>query len=268
MDLQLTGRRALVSGGSKGIGLAIARALLAEGVAVAISARGEDVAETAAALAAEARDRGAGGTVVGVRADTRDDASVRAAVAEVVARLGGLDILVNTAAAPWIHGRLPSLETTDDIMREHFETKALGYLRTARAAAPHLIANGWGRIINISGLGARSAGSPAQTVRNVAVSAITKNLADELGPHGVNVTVVHPGVTRTEAVRDRVARIAAEEGLSVEDAEVRMAGNSIHRLIDASEVADVVTFLASPRSVAITGDAIAVGGGVPGPVYY
>ena len=263
MDLQLTGKRALVSGGSKGIGLAIARALLAEGVAVAISARGEEVADVAAALAAET-----GGVVVGVRADTRDDASVRAAVAEVVARLGGLDILVNTAAAPWIHGRLPSLETTDDIMREHFETKALGYLRTARAAAPHMIANGWGRIVNISGLGARNAGSPAQTVRNVAVSAITKNLADDLGPHGVNVTVVHPGMTRTEAVAERVARVAADEGIGVGDAERRMAANSIHRLIDASEVADVVTFLASPRSVAITGDAIAVGGGVPGPVYY
>lgn len=268
MDLRLTGKRALVSGGSRGIGLAIARALLAEGVAVAISARGEEVTDVAAALAADARERGADGIAIGVRADTRDDASVRAAVAEAVARLGGLDILVNTAAAPWIHGRLPSLETTDDIMREHFETKALGYLRTARAAAPHLIANGWGRIVNVSGLGARSAGSPAQTVRNVAVSAITKNLADDLGPHGINVTVVHPGMTRTEAVRERIARTAAEEGLGIEEVEERMAANSIHRLVDASEVADVVTFLASPRSVAITGDAIAAGGGVPGPVYY
>jgi NAD(P)-dependent dehydrogenase (short-subunit alcohol dehydrogenase family) len=247
MDLQLTGKRALVSGGSKGIGLAIARALLAEGAVVAISARGEEVAEVAARLSGET-----GGRAIGVRADTRDDAAVRAAVAEVVAQLGGLDILVNTAAQPWTFGRLPAIETTDDQLREHFETKALGYLRMARAAAPHMVANGWGRIVNVSGLGARSAGSVAQTVRNVAVSAITKNLADELGPQGVNVTVVHPGMTRTESGPGPDAQPA----------------NSIHRIIDASEVADVVAFLASPRSVAITGDAIAVGGGVPGPVYY
>jgi len=244
----LTGKRALVSGGSKGIGLAIARALLAEGAHVAISARGEEVASVADALAAET-----GGTVIGVRADTHDDAAVQAAVAQVVERLGGLDILVNTAAAPWRPTmRTTTLDVTDEQMREHFEVKALGYLRTARAAAPHMIANGWGRIINISGLGARSAGSAVQTVRNVAVSALTKNLADDLGPHGINVTVVHPGVTRTES------------GPTPEPE----PANSIRRLVDASEVADVVAFLASPRSVAITGDAIAAGGGAPGPVYY
>jgi NAD(P)-dependent dehydrogenase (short-subunit alcohol dehydrogenase family) len=253
MDLQLTGKRALVSGGSKGIGLAIARALLAEGAVVAISARGEEVAEVAARLSAEAASTGSTtGRAIGVRADTRDDASVRAAVAEVVSQLGGLDILVNTAAQPWNRGPLPATQTTDDMMREHFETKSLGYLRMARAAAPHMVANGWGRIVNVSGLGARQAGSVAQTVRNVAVSAITKNLADELGPQGVNVTVVHPGVTRTE---------------SGPAADVRPV-NTIQRIVDASEVADVVAFLASPRSAAITGDAIAVGGGVPGPVYY
>lgn len=248
MDLQLTGKRALVSGGSKGIGLAIARALLAEGAQVAISARGEEVAEVAAALAAET-----GGTAIGVRADTHDDAAVRAAVGEVVDRLGGVDILVNTAAAPWRPELCTTtIDVTDEQMREHFEVKALGYLRMARAAAPHMIANGWGRIVNISGLGARSAGSAVQTVRNVAVSAITKNLADDLGRHGINVTVVHPGVTRTES------------GPHPEPEPV----NSIRRLVDASEVADVVVFLASPRSIAITGDAIAVGGGVPGPVSY
>jgi NAD(P)-dependent dehydrogenase (short-subunit alcohol dehydrogenase family) len=244
----LTGKRALISGGSKGIGLAIARVLVAEGAHVAISARGEEVGEVAAALAEQT-----GGTVIGVRADTADDAAVQAAVAEVVERLGGVDILVNTAAAPWRPAmRTTTLEVTDEQMREHFEVKALGYLRMARAAAPHMIENGWGRIVNISGLGARNAGSAVQTVRNVAVSAITKNLADDLGRHGINVTVVHPGVTRTESGPDPEPE----------------PSNSIHRIVDADEVADVVAFLASPRSVAITGDAIAVGGGVPGPVFY
>src|SRR6185312_6580954 len=111
MDLGLTGKRALVSGGSKGIGLAVARALVAEGVAVAISARGEEVEEVAAALANET-----GGRVIGV----------------------GVDTLVNTAATPWRPDlRTTTLEVTDEQMLEHFEVKALGYLRMARAAAPH-----------------------------------------------------------------------------------------------------------------------------------
>lgn len=264
MDLQLSGKRALISGGSKGIGLAVARALVAEGAAVALSSRGDDVGEVAARLAEES-----GARVIGVRADTHDDDSVRAAVAEVVAQLGGVDILVNTAAAPWRPGMAGStIEITDDQMREHLEVKALGYLRMARAAAPHMIAAGWGRIVNVSGLGARHAGSAVQTVRNVAVAAITKNLADDLGPHGVNVTVVHPGMTRTEAVGQLVAERAAAEGIGEDEMGAQMARNSIHRLVDASEVADVIAFLASPRSVAITGDAIAVGGGDPGVVAY
>ena len=102
----------------------------------------------------------------------------------------------------------------------------------------------------------------------MSVSALTKNLADELGPHGVNVTVVHPGVTRTERLTERLAARAANEDTTVAALEAELAKNSVRRVIDAREVADVVTFLASPRSIAITGDAIAAGGGVPGPVYY
>jgi NAD(P)-dependent dehydrogenase (short-subunit alcohol dehydrogenase family) len=105
-------------------------------------------------------------------------------------------------------------------------------------------------------------------MRNVAVSAMTKALADELGPKGINVTVVHPGLTRTEATPGVLARMAEARGITVEEAERFMPRNSIGRMIDASEVASVITFLASPRSVSITGDAIACGGGQPGAIYY
>lgn len=264
MDLHLTGKRAIVSGGGHGIGLAVARALTAEGVDVAISGRSVGITEVAAQLAAES-----GRTVIGIRADTGDDTSVQAMVAEAVRQLGGVDILVNTAAKAWTADmNKTGIETSDDLVRSHFEIKVLGYLRTARAAAPHMIEQGWGRIINVSGLGARSANSVTQTIRNVGVSALTKNLADELGPHGINVTVVHPAVTRTPAMTERLTATAAAQGTTVEALEAGTATNSIRRLIDASEVADVVAFLASPRSIAITGDAVAVGGGVPGPIYY
>lgn len=268
MDLQLGDKRALVVGGTRGIGRAVAVALAREGADVAVAARTE-VAEAADGIAAEPGVAEAGGRVLGVEVDSRDDASVQAAVARVVDEFGGIDILVNTAASPWHPGKnTAATRTSDDAMREEFEEKVLGYLRTARACAPSMVEGGWGRIVNVSGLGARRSGSVAQTVRNISVSAITKNLADELGPHGINVTVVHPGLTRTEAVAQRVADQAAVQRRTAAEVERDMVGNIIGRMVDSSELADVIAFLCSPRSVAITGDAIAAGGGTPGVVTY
>jgi NAD(P)-dependent dehydrogenase (short-subunit alcohol dehydrogenase family) len=260
MDLQLSGKRAIILGGTKGIGRAAAEALAREGAVVTVAAR-HDVETIAAEIAATT-----GGTVHGVVIDSRDDASVLAGVAAAVDAMGGVDILVNTAAAPWNAAKnTVASRTSDDAMREEFEEKVLGYLRAARAVAPHLIENAWGRIVNVSGLGARKSGSVAQTVRNISVAAITKNLADELGPHGINVTVVHPGLTRTDAVDALVQkRMASGEA----DAERTMARNIIGRIVTTDELADVITFLASPRSVAITGGAVDAGGGTPGVVTY
>ena len=106
-------------------------------------------------------------------------------------------------------------------------------------------------------------------MRNVAVAALTKNLADELGPHGINVTVVHPGTTRTEKTAGVVAAQAQAAGTTPEAIERRLgAGNTLGRIVDAAEIAHVVAFLASPKSVAINGDAIAVGGGAPRAIHY
>ena len=106
-------------------------------------------------------------------------------------------------------------------------------------------------------------------MRNVAVAALSKNMADELGPQGIQVTVVHPGLTRTERTAPLVAARAAAQGLPAEQVEAQMAaGNSINHLVGAAEVADVVAFLCSPRARAINGDAIAVGGGAPHAIHY
>ena len=265
MDLQLTGKRAIVTGGSKGIGKAIALALAAEGCDVVIASR------TAAELEDAAHEIGAatGGRVVPITVDTGDDASVRALVGGATDALGGIDILVNSAATPLGQSAPPKLaDVTGAAFWDDMNVKVLGYLRCAQAVAPGMIAQGWGRIINISGLGARSTGAVIGSMRNVAVAAMTKNIADELGPHGINVTVVHPGLTRTEATPGVVARMAAAQRISAEDAERALGRNTIRRIVDADEVADVVAFLASPRSVSITGDAIACGGGSPGPIHY
>jgi NAD(P)-dependent dehydrogenase (short-subunit alcohol dehydrogenase family) len=103
----------------------------------------------------------------------------------------------------------------------------------------------------------------------VAVAALTKNLADELGRDGINVTVVHPGFTVTEKTPEMLAARAARAGVSVAEVERQFGASvSIGRVVTADEVASVVAFLASPRSVAINGDAIAVGGGTVGPIHY
>ncbi|WP_328912164.1 MULTISPECIES: SDR family NAD(P)-dependent oxidoreductase [unclassified Streptomyces] len=259
MDLQLIGRRAVVTGGSRGIGLAVGRALAAEGADVALVARD---AEALARAAEEVAAIGAG-RAIGVPADTGDDASVAAMAEEVVRRFGGVDILVN-AAAPANRGAFPESALEDQI-----NVKVRGYLRTARAFAPLMTAQGWGRIVNISGLAARQTGSVVGSVRNVAVAALSKNLADELGPQGVNVTVVHPGVTRTERTPQVLAELAEARGTDVEEAlRVMESGVSIGRMVTAEEVASVVAFLASPLSVALNGDPVVAGGGVLGPIHY
>jgi NAD(P)-dependent dehydrogenase (short-subunit alcohol dehydrogenase family) len=269
MDLDLRGKRAIVTGGSRGIGKAVAKVLAEEGCRVAIAARTPSTLEDAAASLTAAVGVAGGGEVAPFAVDTSSAESIDQMVSSVVDRMGGVDILVNSAAKPMGQGRPPKMaDITDELFWDDMNVKVLGYLRCAQAVAPHMVDQGWGRIVNISGLGARSTGSAIGSMRNVAVAALTKNLADELGPKGVNVTVVHPGLTRTEATAGVIGRLAESQGISEADAERRLGSNSIRRIVDAEEVAWIVAFLASPRAVAINGDAVACGGGQPGPIFY
>ena len=267
MDLELRDKRALVTGGSRGIGKAIARALAHEGMDVAILARNRlQLESTAEELARES-----GRKVVAVVADTTDDAQVGRAFAEAVQALGGgIDVLVNAAAEPAGYAAPPRLgEITGAFFQRELDTKVMGYIRCAREVAPHMRAQGWGRIVNISGLAARQTGNTVGSMRNVAGAAMSKNLADELGPAGINVTVVHPGLTRTERTAALLETQAKAQGVAAGVVEQRMAeANSIRHLVDASEVASVVAFLASPKSIAINGEAIAAGGGAPRSIHY
>jgi NAD(P)-dependent dehydrogenase (short-subunit alcohol dehydrogenase family) len=273
VDLQLAGRRALVTGGSRGIGKAAAAALFAEGADIAIVARSADRLALAAAEIAGDGTADPGnprGQVHAIQADTGDDASVARMAERARELMGGVDILVNCAAAPGGQSRPPGLaEITSEAFWADVNVKVMGYLRCAQAVAPGMVAAGWGRIISVSGLAARSTGSTIGSIRNVAVAAMTKNLADELGPSGVNVTVIHPGLTRTEATPGVLAARAAASGLEPAEIERRMAATTtIGRLVDAAEIAAVIGFLASPLSVSINGEAIACGGGAPGVIHY
>ncbi|MCC6382615.1 MAG: SDR family oxidoreductase [Dehalococcoidia bacterium] len=265
MDLELAGKVAIVTGGNRGIGRAIALELAREGVDVAIAGRDETaLAAATAAIAAETGRR-----VLGVRADTGRDDDVKELVARAVAELGGVDILVNNAANP-AGGPVPPLEQlTEALSWDDMNVKVMGYLRCAREVAPLMKARGWGRIVNISGLAARTSNSAVSSMRNVAVAAMTKNLADELGPFGIGVTVVHPGLTRTEKTGALIAARAAAAGVTPEEMERGMvAGNAIRRIVDAREIGWIVAFLASPKAAAITGDAIVAGGGTGRAIHY
>src|SRR5205085_11447948 len=140
------------------------------------------------------------------------------------------DILVNNAAEP---AGQAAPRRPQDITRDQLETqinvKVMGYLRCARAFAPGMVANKWGRIINISGLGARRSGDTVASIRNAGVVALSKNLADEFGPSGINVNLVHPGMTRTEKVDAIIAARAAAEKRTPRETEGAMAGNLLGR---------------------------------------
>lgn len=259
MELGLTGRRAIVTGGSRGIGRAIALGLAGEGVRCAICARTREPLEAAAAEIAHTT----GTEVVPIVADVADAGSIQACVDEAASRLGGLEIVVNSAArvggsgvAEDVHG------VTDETILEDFEEKVLGVLRTTRAALPYLRAAGWGRIVNIGGLTARTAGSVTAGARNIALVHLTKTLAMALGADGITVNVVHPASTITEDLPRRLSIRAEREGTTADAIRAGLAKSSaLGRLVTAAEVADVVVFLASAASVAITGESISVGGG-------
>ena len=266
MDLGLKGKVAIITGGNRGIGKAIGRVLAQEGANVALIARNPSTLEAAAA---ELSKQG-GGAATGFVCDTTDDAAVKKMVADVVAAFGRVDVLVNCAAKPSGQARPPTLDeiTTEEVW-DHVNTKVVGYLRTAQAVMPHMIKQKSGRIINVSGLGARHTGTTIGSIRNVGVAALTKNMADELAPHGIQAICVHPGLIRTEATPGVIAAQAKAQGVSEAEIEKRMDGrNLVKKLITAEEIGNVVAFLASPKAMAINGDVIPAGGGTPGAIYY
>jgi NAD(P)-dependent dehydrogenase (short-subunit alcohol dehydrogenase family) len=250
MDLELEGKRALVTGGSRGIGKVIARILSSEGARVAIAARDEARLDSASTeLSAEA-----GHDIPALSYEATDDRSTREMVASAAAALGGIDILVNNAAQPGGSARPTLASITTEDMTSDMSVKVGGYLRCSQQVVPLMAASGWGRIVNIGGRGAYLTGNMLSSMRIVAVAAMTKNLADELGPSGITVNLVHPGATRTER--------------TAEENPPRPPRNVIGRIIESEEVAWLVAYLCSPKSASITGESISCAGGLPGSIWY
>ncbi|MWV26845.1 SDR family NAD(P)-dependent oxidoreductase [Aurantiacibacter rhizosphaerae] len=264
LELGLKDKVAVITGGGVGIGKETARKLLLAGAKVAIAARTQSKLETAA----EELRKETGGEIIVVPTDTTSKESVEALVAKTAETFGGVHILVNCAAAPGGLVRNAIEEADEDMLMLDLNTKLFGYFRTAKACVPYMRKAGWGRIVNVGGLTARCT-EALSGMRNTALVHFTKTLSDEVGKDGITVNIIHPGVTRTEHIEEWFAEMAEEEGTTVEAITAREAGDpaALKRMLEVEEVADPIVFLCSKLGSGITGESIAVDGGLSRAVF-
>lgn len=257
MDLGIHGKRALVTGGSAGIGLAAARELAREGVDVAIIGRDENRLWTAAAVLQSVSS----GKVVPIRADCGNPIDVAQSVDTAITALGSIDILVNNA------GETPMAnidQAADATWECSIALKLMGYVRYARALAPAMRMRRWGRIVNVIG---RSGYHPQPgyiigSTINAALLGLTKVLAAEFAKDNVLVNGVNPGPIATERWMAVTAQRAALERTDRESINVRaIAGIPVGRLGTPEEVAILIALLCSERASFISGALINVDGG-------
>jgi NAD(P)-dependent dehydrogenase (short-subunit alcohol dehydrogenase family) len=253
MNITLTNRSAIVTGGSKGIGLAIATRFAASGADVVIAARGRE------ALDAAVKSVGAGaqGRVVGVQGDVGVASDIKRIHEEAVSAFDKVDIIVNNAGT----SRNGAFEdVTDEVWREDLDQKLFAAIRLTRLAWPQMKERRWGRVINVLNIGAKAprAGSAPTTISRAAGLALTKVLAHEGAPHNVLVNAMLVGFIEA----DQHVQRAAKEGVDLNDYISRRAKDiPLRRIGKAEEFANLACFLVSDAASYVTGTAINVDGG-------
>src|SRR5437899_2486246 len=257
MDLQLSGKTALVTGGSEGIGKGITLALAKEGVDVAICARRKDVLEATAAEIARATNR----RIVAIPADLRKDADAKTFIAQAHKALGRVDIMVNNAgSAPG--GVIEHL--SEDDWAQALGLKFMGYVRCLRYVLPIMVKQGGGRVVNLIGNdGVKpSYWEIAPGAANAAGQNLTRSLAGQYGRHNVSFCAVNPGPVRTERWAGLVAAMSRDMKLPYAEAD-KLAPSSIPlgRIAEVEEVANLVVMLASPHMHMVNGTMIEIDGG-------
>ncbi|MFZ6755848.1 SDR family NAD(P)-dependent oxidoreductase [Undibacterium sp. Ji50W] len=256
---RLQGRHALVTGGGKGIGLAIAQALLSEGATVTLAGRNEvTLQEAQVMLLNELR---ANAKVQYVVMDVSDVESVHAAFQLSQARDGRIDILINNAGQA---SSASFLKTDARLWKNMLDVNLNGSFICMQQALPAMLEAGWGRIVNVASTAGLKAYAyvSAYCAAKHAVIGLTRAVALEVAAKGVTVNAVCPGYTETDIVKDAIANIVAKTGRTEEQAKAELAaGNPQKRLVQPQEVADAVLWLCMDGASAMNGQSIAVAGG-------
>jgi len=256
MELDLSGKVAIVTGGSKGIGRAAALGFIKEGASVVVCARGrEALDETVAAVGASGRER-----IAAVAADLTDPAAIQRVIERTIAEFGRIDILVNNAGSA-----RPGdfLKISDDDWKLDFELKFFGYVRMAREAMARMADRKTGVIVNVIGTGGLmpSAGYMVGGAANAALNHFTKALAAEGAKHGVRVVGINPGPILTERLQLFLQQRAREGGGAHSSEEIMRRMTPLGRPGKSEEVADLILFLASSRAAFIHGANVTIDGG-------
>ncbi len=262
MDLRLAGKSALITGGSAGIGLAIAHMLVSEGVHVVIASRSaERLASAADALNGTAHERGGESPkIAAISADLSQPEDVEQVARGAVDVLGQVDILINNAGSA-MGG--PFLELPDSAFVNAWTLKLLGYIRMTRAVIPAMIARRDGRIVNIVGGAARnpSPGFLTGSTGNAAIINFTRGLSKELAPHNVRINAISPGITQTER-GDRLLEAEVTAGRTLEQArEARLQRVPMNKITLPEEIAAMAALIVSDRMCTMTGAEVIVDGG-------
>jgi 3-oxoacyl-[acyl-carrier protein] reductase len=263
MDLGFSGATAAITGGTKGMGRAIAQCLAEEGARVAVLARGQDaLVETVSSIEAKG-----GAEVMGVQVDVADPDQITAAFAAINERWGSLNVLVNTVGPA--AGRFENL--TDDDWYTAFDLGTMAAVRCVRAALPLLRKAEWARIVNFSAhsIQRQSPLLPAYTASKAAIASVSKNLAKSLAPEGILVNTVSPGTIVTASFTEALRNVFVQRGLDASDPHdvMHWIDEVFHQPADLGraglpeEVAAVVAFFASKRNGYTTGANINVDGG-------
>jgi 3-oxoacyl-[acyl-carrier protein] reductase len=258
MDLSIKGRRAIVTGGSSGIGFETARQFLEEGVRVLITGRNQQKLD-------KARDelaRRTGGEVHAVVADMTKESDIAKMVETAKQKMGGVDILVNNAGQMY-SGRFSVIK--DDELKTQLETKLFGFMRAIRAVYPMMKAQKWGRIVNTIG-GAGKEPDPymfGSAMTNSALLNLTKSLSEEFGEDNILVNAICPGWVETDLWVRNAEGMRKEFGVTTETEARKVAArkNSLGRMGRPAELANATVFLCSERASYITGVSMNLDGG-------
>lgn len=253
----LEDRVAVVTGGSRGIGRAIGRALAGQGADVALLARTSgDLSETADAIA-----RDTGRRAIGITADVTQWSDIQAALQTATAQLGRLDILVACAGGGTVGG---TLDVPDAAWEEQIRLKLLGYIRCAREAVAYMSKNGGGAIVLIGGGSAHDPSTrlAIASVMNAGLLAFTKTFADEVASDRIRIVMVNPGLTETGLIDDMAQQTEKLRGIPAQEAAAEMrAPNPLGRVTLPTDVGNLVTFLVSEQAAMITGTSIDIDAG-------